>query len=117
MKTTYSKKQYAISAACVLALGIASGTVSAQNTFPNTKPENDRALVVNAGQQVWMNGFGECWHNAYGPPAAPNFPCGPQPIAQAAPMPAAPPPVAQYVAPVAAAPVIPPARPVKKDRN
>lgn len=109
MRKLFARKQFAVSAACALALAILSGTASAQNTFPNTHPASDRALVVNSGQQVWMNGFGECWHNAYGPPAAPNVQCGPQPVAQAAP---APQPVVQYVAPVVAPAPAPAPRPV-----
>lgn len=106
MKTIFSKKQSGVTAACALALCVMSATAGAQTTAPNTNPVTDRALVVNSSRQVWMNGFGECWHNAYGPAAAPNVPCGPQPVAQyVAPAPA---PVAQYVAP-APAPVARPA--------
>lgn len=87
MRTNFSKKQLAV--ACALALGIVSGTATAQGLGP----VSDHALVTTTGGQVWMNGFGDCWHSTYGPPPAPNFPCGPQPIAQY---------VAPYVAPAAA---------------
>ena len=70
-----------------------------------------------------MNGFGECWHSAFGPP--PGYgPCNPAPVAQyVAPAPAPAPYVApapapvQYVAPAPAPVVIPPELPRKKDRN
>jgi len=56
-----------------------SGTASAQTAFA---PANERALVTGPASQVWMNGFGECWHSGFGPAPSPNLVCGPQPIAQ-----------------------------------
>jgi OmpA-OmpF porin, OOP family len=104
MRSTFTKKQLAV--ACALALGIASGMASAQGL----KPVNEQALVTTTQNQVWMNGFGECWHSGYGPAPLPNVVCGPQPIAQhVAPAPApyvaaAP---APYVAPAPApAPIV-----------
>jgi OOP family OmpA-OmpF porin len=104
MKTKFSKKQLAV--ACALALGIVSGTAIAQSSpqtlAPVLGPVNEHALVTTTQGQVWVNSFGDCWHSGFGPTPAPNFPCGPQPIAQyvapyVAPAPA--PYVAPYVAP------------------
>jgi OOP family OmpA-OmpF porin len=95
MRSTFTKKQLAV--ACALALGIVSGTASAQGLAPVLGPVADHALVTTTQGQVWMNSFGECWHSGYGPAPLPNVPCGPQPIAQyVAPVPAA------YVAPAPA---------------
>lgn len=102
MRNVFTKKQVGMAAACALALGVLSGTASAQSRAP----VNERALVKNAATQVWMNSFGECWHNSYGPAPAPNVICGPQPVAQyVAPAPVAPAP-APYVAPMAKAPIV-----------
>ncbi len=98
MKTSFSKKQVGLAAACALALSIAAGTVQAQNFGP----ANDRELWVNSGTQVWKNGFGECWHSAYGPPPAGECNPAPAPIA-AAPAPY----VAPRVAPVVVAAATP----------
>ncbi len=96
MKTSFSRKQLGLAAACALALGIMSGTASAQ-----TLPVDQRAVVSGPAQMVWMNDNGLCWRSDFGPPPLPNTPCGPQPVAQyVAPAPA---PVAQ-AAPVAAPP-------------
>lgn len=95
MKTSFSRKQLGLAAACALALGIMSGTVSAQAVTP----ADQTALINGPDQLVWMDSFGDCWHSAFGPPPPPNLVCGPQPVAQyVAPAPA---PLAQ-VAPVAA---------------
>lgn len=100
MRSTFTKKQLAV--ACALALGVASGTASAQGLAP----VNEQALVTTTQDQVWMNGFGQCWHSGYGPAPLPNVQCGPQPVAQYV-APAAAPYVAPYVAPAAApAPVV-----------
>ena len=72
-------KQVRLAAACALALGVVSGTASGQTAFA---PANERALVTGPASQVWMNGFGECWHSGFGPAPSPNLVCGPQPIAQ-----------------------------------
>jgi len=86
---TQSIKQFRLAAACALALGLVSGTASAQSFGPN----NDRELWNDTAKQVWMNGFGECWHSAYGPPPPSNV-CNPK--------------VAEYVAPPAPAPYVAP---------
>lgn len=117
MKNSFSRKQLGTAVACALALSFVSFAVQAQI---GGVPADDRQVWVDHGQaQVWMNGFGECWHSAFGPPPSAG-PCAPAPIAQyVAPAPApyvAPAPAqAQYVAP---APVVEPAPlPRKKDRN
>lgn len=97
MKTSFSRKQLGLAAACALALGIMSGTASAEKMAP----ADQRAVVSGPPQMVWMSGSGLCWHSDFGPPPLPNTPCGPQPVAQIV----APAPVAQAApapAPVAA---------------
>lgn len=93
MKTSYSKKQITLSVACALALGLAASAVQAQALAP----ANDRELWGAAGSQTWKNGFGECWHGAFGP-AAPYGECNPAPKAE-------------YVAPKAAPIVVAAATP------
>ena len=106
MKTSFSRKQLGLAAACALALGIMSGAASAQ-----TLPVDQRAIVSGPAQMVWMNDNGLCWRSDFGPPPLPGTPCGPQPVAQyVAPAPA---PVAQ-AAPVAAPP--PPAAQIVRER-
>jgi OOP family OmpA-OmpF porin len=101
MKTTFSRKQLGLAAACALALGIMSGAASADTMAP----ADQRAVVSGPVGLVWMDGSGNCLHSDFGPPPLPNTPCGPQPVAQyVAPAPA-PAPVAQAApapAPVAA---------------
>ena len=105
MKTSLTKKQLSLAVACALALGFASNAARAQMA---SAPEQfraemaDHSLVKATGGQVWRNGFGECWHAAFGPAPLPGAECNPQPMAQyVAPAPA--PYVAPYVAPVVAA--------------
>lgn len=118
MKTSFSKKQLGLAAACTLALGIVSGAAQAQNSglsAPNTR----EVWTEGAKTQIWKNGFGECWHSAFGPPPGYNE-CNPAPIAQYVPPPApvvAPPPPPVYVAPAPAPYVAPAPMPAKKDRN
>jgi hypothetical protein len=89
--------------ACALAIGLASGAARAQNFGT----PDSRELWTTAPLQVWKNGYGECWHSAFGPPPGYNE-CNPAPVAQyVAPAPPAPAPV--YVAPPPPAPVIAPA--------
>ncbi len=96
-------KQVRLAAACALALGVMSGTASAQTTLA---PVNERQLVTGPATQAWMNSYGECWHAGFGPPPSPNTVCGPQPIAQYV----APAPVAQAAPVVVAAPAAQPVR-------
>ncbi len=117
MKTSMSKKQIGLAVACALTLGFAASAARAQNFGPNDQRElwTDTPKV-----QIWKNGYGECWHSAFGPPPGYNE-CNPAPVAQyVAPAPAPAP--APYVAPAPAyvAPVVQPAPaplPRKKDRN
>lgn len=94
MKTTFSKKQLGLAVACALALGIASGAARAQSLSPNER----EVWTESTKTQIWKNGYGECWHSAFGPPPPYNE-CNPAPVAQYVPPPAA----APYVAPVVVA--------------
>lgn len=87
MNTSFSRKQITLAAACALALGVTASAAQARDIGPN----DTRQLWTAAPTQVWKNGFGECWHSAFGPPRGHNE-CNPAPVAQ-------------YVAP-APAPVI-----------
>lgn len=95
---SFDKKHTLLAAACALALGIASAA-QAQTNFG---PANDRELWTDTpAAQVWKNGYGECWHSAYGPPP-PAGECNPaQKVAAPAPY------VAPYVPPVVVAAVDP----------
>ena len=100
-----------------LALGFAAGAVQAQNFGPNDSRET---WMDTSRVQIWKNGFGECWHSAFGPPP-PAGECGPA-LAQYVPPPApvAPPPAPApvYVAPPAPAPVyVAPPLPPKQTRG
>ena len=112
MKTTYSRNQISVAVACALALGIASSAARAQSMSPNER----EVWTENTKAQIWKNGYGECWHSAFGPPPGYNE-CNPAPVAQyIAPPPPAPAPAPVYVAPPppppAAAPeVLPPRKP------
>lgn len=100
MKTSFTDKQLSLAVACALALAFASGAARAQSVGP----AGDRELWTDTPRaQVWKNGFGECWHSAYGPPPGYNE-CNPAPVTQ-------------YVAPAPAPVVAPAPLPPKKDRN
>lgn len=121
------KTSFRVVVPCALVLGFAAGAAQAQNFGP---PEQRETWVESTRTQVWKNGFGECWHSAFGPPPPPSQ-CGPAPIAQyvAPPAPApvivAPPaPLPRQPAPVVSAPppapapaYVAPIMPRKKDRN
>ncbi len=118
------KTSFRIAVPCALLLGVAAGMAQAQNFGP---PEIRETWVDGGRTQVWRNGFGECWHSAFGPPpsaaecgpviaavtpppapavvVAPPAPLPPKPVVAAAPPP--PPAPAPYVAP----------REPKRDRN
>lgn len=96
MQTSFSRKQINLAVACALALGLASNAARAQNFGPNDSRE---LWTTTPNAQVWKNGFGECWHSAFGPPPGYNE-CNPAPVAQyVAPAP--------YVAPVVVAAAAP----------
>ena len=90
MKTSYSRKQITVAVACALAMGIASGAARAQT------PNEREVWTEGAKAQIWKNGFGECWHSAFGPPPPYNE-CNPAPVAQY--VPPAPAPVVVAAAP------------------
>ena len=106
MKTSFTKKQLSLAVACAMALGFASGISRAQSPEQARAPTAERALVVTTGNQVWKNGFGECWHSGYGPAPISTAECDPnyKPIAQyVAPAPApAPAPIVAQAAPAPA---------------
>jgi len=115
MKTSLNNKQLTLAAACALALGLSAGAAQAQNFGPN----DQRELWTAAPNQVWKNGYGECWHSAFGPPPGYNE-CNPAPVAQyVAPAPAPrPAPVQVAPTPPAPAPVVAPAPlPPRKTRG
>ena len=65
-------------------------------------------LADTPARQVWKNGYGECWHSAFGPP--PGYTeCNPAPVAQYVPPPPAPAPVVVTPPPPQPAPVLQPA--------
>ncbi len=112
MKTSFSRKQITTAVALALALGAVSNATQAQ-----TLGVNEREVWTEASKtQIWKNGFGECWHSAFGPPPPYNE-CNPAPVAQYVAPPA--PYVAPYVAPivVAAAPPQPLYERVTLDTN
>ena len=116
MKNSFTKKQISLAVACTLALGFASSAVRAQSIGPAA----DRELWQDTPRaQIWKNGYGECWHSAFGPPPGYSE-CNPAPVAQYV-APAPPPPApAPYVAPavVQPAPYVAPAPlPPKKVRG
>lgn len=109
MKTIFTTKQFTFAAACAVALGSVAfaGTAQAQNFGPNEQRE---LWTDTPARQVWKNGYGECWHSAFGPPPGYSE-CNPAPVAQyvAPPPPAPAPAVVAPPPPPAPAPVIEPA--------
>jgi len=109
MRTAFTKKQLAV--ACALALGCAAAQAA-----DNFGPNDIRELWTTTPQtQIWKNGYGECWHSAFGPP--PGYgECNPAPVAQYVPPP--PPPAIVTPPPPEPAPVIQPApMPPRKTRG
>lgn len=105
MKTSFTKQQITLTVACALVMGLASGVAQAQGFGPADQRE---LWTTTPKTQIWKNGYGECWHSAFGPPP-PAGECNPAPVAQyVAPAPAPAPVVARQPAP-APAPVIEPA--------
>jgi len=93
MRFTFIKQQSALAAACVLALGVLSGTAVAQQP-------DEKAIVTDSRGEPVKSISGDCVHNAFGPRPLWTMGCHPY----------VPAPMAQYVAPapapVAAAPVV-----------
>lgn len=97
MSNTFTRSRTAVAVACALALGVLSAPANAQ--IRDASSIDQKQLLVDARGMPVMNGFGECWHTAYGPAPAWTAACGG----------IAPAPVAQYVAPapaLAPAPVV-----------
>jgi OmpA-OmpF porin, OOP family len=86
MKNIFIRKEFALAAACALALGIFAETSNAQVRNPN-----EHALLLDSRGAPVMSGFGLCVHTGFGP--APQWTRGCH-----AEVPA---PIAQYVAPAA----------------
>ena len=103
MQPSFSRKQ--IGLAFALALSCAAGVAQAADNFG---PNDVRELWTDTPKaQVWKNGFGECWHSAFGPP--PGYgDCNPAPLAQYVAPPPAPAPVV-ITPPPPPAPVVEPA--------
>jgi len=80
MNISFTKKQLSLAVACVLALGFASGAARAQHL----QPAAERELWTDTRIQVWKNGYGECWHSAFGPAPLSTAECDPnyRPVAQ-----------------------------------
>ncbi len=102
MSKSFKTKRIGVAIAC--ALGILSGTASAQNV------NKDNALVTDSRAVVAKSGFGLCWHSGFGPPPASSLECDPDyvayvapPVAKAAPVP--PPQLAALAPPPAPRPV------------
>jgi OmpA-OmpF porin, OOP family len=105
MTLSFHKKQIGLAVACALALGILSGTASAQSANDGAK---DKAFVEDSRGTVVRSGFGLCWHSGFGPPPAPSAECDPNYVAPVAKIaPAAP----KVVAALTPPPVVPVVRP------
>lgn len=104
MRNVFSRKEFALAAACALALGVFSETVLAQ---PATDI-NQHALLVDSRGAPVMSGFGTCVRSGFGP--APQWirECHgerPAPVAQAIAPVATPAPAPEPVVVAAAAPL------------
>jgi len=62
MRSTFTRQQVALAAACALALGVFSATANAQ-----TRDFGENALLLDMRGAPVMSGTGLCWHSAYGP--------------------------------------------------
>lgn len=103
MKTSSAGKRLKLAVACALALGFANGTAYAKDF----RPAAERDLVTDTRAQVWKNGYGECWHNGFGPAPRAGNKCDPNFVAERvipAPPPVAVAPPRQPVAVVSVAP-------------
>lgn len=75
MKTSFARKQIGTAVMCALAMGVASGTATAQSN-----PENN-ALVLDQRGGVVKSGFGLCWHSGTGPAPVSTAECDPNYVA------------------------------------
>jgi OmpA-OmpF porin, OOP family len=102
MRFTFLKQQSALAAACVLALGVLSGTAVAQQP-------DEKAIVTDIRGEPVKSISGDCVHNAFGPRPLWTMGCHayvPQPMAQyVAPAPAATPAATPVVYAAVAAPL------------
>src|SRR5512147_2038895 len=80
MKNSIARKQLSLAVACALTLGFASGAARANDL----RPAAERELVTDTRTQVWKNGYGECWHSAFGPASRSGIECDPNAAAQRA---------------------------------
>jgi len=98
MRTEFSMKQLGLAAACALALGVLSGTATAQ------QPDEKTIVTDTSGSPV-KSSSGECVHSAFGPRPLWTWGCHPYvPMAlyvAPASTPAATPPVVMAAAPLA----------------
>jgi len=75
MKNIHPQKQLGLAIACALAFGLLSTGAHAQ--APALAPVGERPLVTTTANQVWMSGFGLCWHSAIGIPPVSTAECDP----------------------------------------
>jgi OOP family OmpA-OmpF porin len=101
MKNTFTRKEFALAAACALALGVFSEIALSQ---PAWTPNEQALLRDSAGQPV-MSGFGTCVRTGYGPAPQWTRECH-APIAPVAIVPVAPAPK-PVVAPIVVAAAAP----------
>jgi len=64
MRTTFTKKPLGLAMACALALGVLSGTASAQ------VQQDEKALVTDSRGAPVMSGYGLCVRSGFGPTPA-----------------------------------------------
>jgi len=62
MRNTFTRKEFALAAACALALGVFSETSLAQ-----ARDINEHALLLDSRGAPVMSGFGLCVHTGFGP--------------------------------------------------
>jgi OOP family OmpA-OmpF porin len=89
MRSTFTRTQATLAAACAIALGVFSATSNAQ-----VRDVNETALLLDTRGAPVMNATGLCWHTAYGPSPMSTSGCHAEGSAQ----------VAQYVTPAALLP-------------
>src|SRR5688572_23032516 len=86
MRNIFTRKEFALAAACALALGVFSETVLAQPA----RDISQHALVVDSRGAPVMSGFGTCVRSGFGPAPQWTDKChgeGPAPVATPAPAP------------------------------
>lgn len=106
MNPSSARRSLSLAVACAITLGFATSAARANDL----RPAAERDLVTDTRTQVWKNGYGECWHSAFGPAPRSGIECDPNAAAQrAAPAPqavaATPPPERVAVAAIAPMPM------------